>query len=161
MSILVEHSAEVNVPAAAAYTIIADMKHHDRITPKPPFGPLTIERGGVGAGTVISFQVTFFGRTDNCRSTIAEPQPGRVMVETETVRNTVSTFTVDPLGSKRSRVTISCLFQTRRGIAGAVEGWLVKRLMTPVLIEELRLLEEYGQTNRETLEAASVVNATR
>jgi hypothetical protein len=51
---------------------------------------------GLGAGTVIRFQMTLLGRTDDCHSVITEPEPGRVMVETETIRNTVTTFTVDP-----------------------------------------------------------------
>jgi hypothetical protein len=143
-----EQSAEVNAPAELTYKILADFQHHDRITPKPPFSPLVVEQGGVGAGTVIHFRITLLGRTDTCHSVITEPQPGRVMVETETNRNTVTTFTVDPSAvSGRSRVTISCAFQGRAGIFGAVERWIVTRLMTPVLAKEIRLLEEYALTH--------------
>jgi hypothetical protein len=148
MTFRVEQSAEVNASAHVAYTILADFKHHDQITPKPPFSPIVVEQGGVGAGTVIHFQTTFLGRTDNCHAVITEPEPGRVMVETETIRNTITTFTVDPgaVGG-RSRVTISCVFQGRGGILGAVERWIATRLMTPVLAKEIRLLEEYARTN--------------
>jgi hypothetical protein len=147
MTFCVEQSAEVNAPADVAYRIIADFKHHDHITPRPPFSPIVVEQGGVGAGTVIHFQTTFLGRTDNCHSVITEPQPGRVMVETETIRNTVTTFTVDPVASGRSRVTISCVFQGRGGLLGVIERWMVTRLMTRVLAKEIQLLEEYAQAN--------------
>jgi hypothetical protein len=147
MTYQVEQSAEVNAPAHVAYTILSDFKHHDRITPKPPFSPIVVEEGGVGAGTVIHFQTTFLGRTDNCHSVITEPEPGRVLVETETNRNTVTTFTVDPTVSNRSRVTIACVFQGRDGLLGVVERWIATRLITPVLAKEIRLLEEYAGTN--------------
>jgi hypothetical protein len=148
MTFRVEQSAEVNAAADVAYKILADFKHHDRITPKPPFGPITVEQGGVGAGTVIRFQTTLLGQTDDCYSVISEPEPGRVMVETETIRHTVTTFTADPSSvSSRSRVTISCVFQGRDGILGVVERWVAARLMTPVLAKEIRLLEEYARTN--------------
>jgi hypothetical protein len=147
MTFRVQQSAEVNAPADVAYKIIADYRHHDHIVPKPPFSPIVVEQGGVGAGTVIHFQVTLLGRTDTCHSLITEPEPGRVMVETETISKTVTTFTVDPGAiNGRSLVTISCLFQGRSGILGAIERWVVTRLMTPVLTKEIRLLEEYAQT---------------
>ena len=91
--------------------------------------------------------MTLLGRTSTCHSLITEPEPGRVMVETETISKTVTTFTVDPGAvSGRSRVTIACAFQGRYGIFGVIERWVVTRLMTPVLAEEIRLLEEYAGT---------------
>ncbi len=50
-------SALIDAPAAKVYGIIADYREgHPSILPKPFFGSIQIERGGTGAGTVISFQ---------------------------------------------------------------------------------------------------------
>jgi hypothetical protein len=44
---------------------------------------MDVERGGVGAGTVIRFRLRVFRRTRDFRAEITEPTPGRVLVETD------------------------------------------------------------------------------
>jgi len=64
------------------YTTIADYRNrHARILPEE-FSGLTVERGGIGDGTIIRFQMRVFGRTQTFRAAITEPEPGRVLVET-------------------------------------------------------------------------------
>jgi len=98
---------------------------------------------------VIRFQTTLLGQTEDCRSVITEPEPGRVMVETETIRNTVSTFTVNPSAVVgRSRGDNFLPLPGLRRYPGMVERWVAMRLMAPVLSKEIRLLEEYARTNQ-------------
>ena len=48
-------SSLIQAPAQQAYAIIADYRNgHPRILPRPYFVSLTVEQGGVGAGTDFS-----------------------------------------------------------------------------------------------------------
>src|SRR6476619_4413817 len=100
-----KHSSGIHVVTASAriasapervYAIIADYKNgHPRILPKQFLG-LAVEQGGVGAGTVINFQMRAFGRIVTNRSAVTEPEPGRVLVETELGgKGIVTPFTVE------------------------------------------------------------------
>jgi hypothetical protein len=54
----VSASAVINAPAKQVYTILADYHDgHPRILPQQYFSSLEVERGGVGAGTVLRFQM--------------------------------------------------------------------------------------------------------
>ena len=99
-------SAEISAPADRLYGIIADYRNgHPRILP-PAFTGLTVEAGGVGAGTRIRVGMRVFGRVMTFPAEITEPNPGRVLVERNLgERPSVTTFTVDPLEASRSRVT--------------------------------------------------------
>src|SRR5712691_11512375 len=89
----------VGAPAERVYRYIADYDlHHFRFLP-PAFSDYRVERGGYGAGTVISFKVTVGGRSQAYRAEVEEPEPGRVLVESDPRVGTVTTFTVTPEGA--------------------------------------------------------------
>lgn len=145
MTYRVEASAEVHAPADRVYAILADFReHHPKITPPKYFGPVTIEQGGMGAGTIIRFPMTVLGRKVDCRSIITEPAPGRVLVETETNTKTVTTFTVDRGPDGSSQVTIASQFTGRDGIMGAIERWIGRRVIRGIYAQELQLLDSYA-----------------
>ena len=80
------------------YRILADYRDgHPRILPRPPFVDLEVERGGVGAGTIIRFRMKSFGRIRNVRAEIAEPEPGRILLETDLDTEAVTRFVVEPV----------------------------------------------------------------
>jgi hypothetical protein len=136
----VRAEALVDTPAEVAYALIADYRDgHPRILPRPPFVSLDVERGGVGAGTVIRFQMRVFGRTRTFRAEIAEPEPGRVLVETDLDHGAVTTFTVEPAGAG-ARVTISTDLDCRDGLLGRLERFLVTRLLRPTYAREIAQL---------------------
>ena len=121
------------------YAIIADYHNgHPLILPKPYFVSLEVEEGGYGAGTLIRFQMKLMGRLQTFRAEISEPQPGRVLVETDLDTGTTTTFTMEEHGqTQASRVTIETVIQVREGLIGTLEGWLTERLLQPVYIKEL------------------------
>ena len=125
---------------ARVYATIADYREgHPRILPKQ-FSGLTVERGGVGAGTVIRFQMRAFGTTRNFRGEVTEPEPGRVLVETYQEPNpSATTFTVNPAGSG-CEVVISTVIPVRNGLLGSIERALIERYLIPIYREELGLL---------------------
>jgi polyketide cyclase/dehydrase/lipid transport protein len=121
-------SAILDVAPEKAFAVIADYRRgHPLILPRPPFIDLEVERGGVGAGTRIRFRMRSFGQTQTFHAEVSEPQPGRVLVETNEERG-VSTFTVTPEAGGRCRVTIETEWSSP-----APRGWIERLLAQPFL----------------------------
>ena len=142
---LIKISADALVPAAAetVYAILADYHDkHPRILPRPPFGDLTVNQGGSGAGTEISFTMQVMGKTQTFHATISEPEPGRMLVETDVERGTVTTFVVEPRGATQAHVTITTEMPGPEGFAGRLQQWFTGRLLRPVYQKELANLAE-------------------
>lgn len=134
----------IDVPAKRVYNILADYQHgHPLILPKPYFVSLQVEQGGVGADTIVKFQMKVLGRVHDFRAVVSEPEPERVLVETNEGTGVVTKFIVDPRNSgKSAHVTISTTTPVRDGWAGKVEGWLTKQLLYPIYVKELEQLTE-------------------
>ena len=90
----------VNAPAEAVYGYIRDMNVHPKFLP-PAFSDFHVESGGVGAGSVTRFKVTAGGRTRQYHMTVDEPEPGRVLRESDQNSSLITKFTVSP-GSGQS-----------------------------------------------------------
>jgi hypothetical protein len=139
----VEASAEIAAPAERVYGIVADYREgRPRITPPSFFSGIEVEQGGRGAGTVIRVGVHVAGMRSSFRAAVTEPEPGRVLVETDLEGGPVSTFVGDPLAPARTRVTITTRLQRRGRPMGMIERFLTIRLLRRVYAEELRLLAE-------------------
>ena len=135
-------SLEIQAPAARLYALIADYNQgHPRILPKPYFVALQVEQGGVGAGTQISFQMRLMGRLQSFHATITEPEPGRMLIETNLENGSATLFTVDPQeNGQQARVTIATTLPVRDGLLGSIEGWLASQLLRPIYQKELAQL---------------------
>jgi Polyketide cyclase / dehydrase and lipid transport len=139
----IEVSAEkvIDAPAGAAYGCIADMHDHARFLP-PAFTEFVIESGGVGSGTITRFKVTAGGRTREYRMKVSEPEPGRILTESDTNSSLATTFTVTPDGDK-SRVRISTSWDGAGGIGGIFERLFAPRVMRGIYTDELERLNTY------------------
>jgi hypothetical protein len=120
-------SASATIPARRerVYSLIANYNDgHPRILPRQ-FTSLVVEQGGVGAGTIIR-----------------EPDPGRVLVETDLDANgAVTTFTVNRGAAPAdSHVTISTELRMRSGVLGKIERTLSTLLLRPMYVQELENL---------------------
>lgn len=133
----------INASAAAVYEIIADYRtQHPLILPKPYFLSLDVEEGGYGAGTIVNFKMRVLGQTQSFHALITEPEPGRVLVETDLNSGIPTRFDVMPLKSQdRVRVTISTELKNR----GAVEGLIAKYLLQKIYRRELALLADIAE----------------
>jgi hypothetical protein len=101
-----------------------------------------VEEGGIGDGTVIRVEMKILGREQGFRAVITEPEPGRVLTETNE-DGYETTFTVEPQEDGiHTRVTITTVPPPAKGngFRGRLEGWLVRRFLTPVYRRELELL---------------------
>jgi len=134
-----------NTPVEEIYNIIADYRNgHPNILPKPYFLSLDVEEGGFGAGTIIRFQMRLLGQIQSFRSLITEPEPGRVLVETDIKSGIATSFTVESAGDNhQTRVTISTELKGRN----ALEGFIAKVILQKVYSRELELLAKLSKSD--------------
>jgi hypothetical protein len=141
--ILVSTERTVAAPADVVYGFIADMReHHPHFLP-PAFSDFHVESGGVGAGTITRFTLSAGGRARQCRTRIAEPEPGRVLTESDTESGAVTTFTVTPQGGA-TVVRISSVWDGPGGITGFLERLLAPRVMRRIYADQLERLAAYA-----------------
>jgi hypothetical protein len=93
------------------------------------------------------------GREFNYYLVVSEPQPGRVLVETDGKVGLVTTFTVEPVGSGQSRVTIATDSLSSPGFAGLMERLFTPLVMGRIYRQELRNLAAYvrDESNRQSV----------
>jgi hypothetical protein len=142
----VSAAAVIDAPPRRVYDIIADYRHgHPHILP-PQFRNLTVQRGGVGDGTEITFDVKALGRVQRFRARVTEPDPGHILVEENVEPEpSVTTFTVEERPGGRAEVVIRSDFPVRQGIAAGLERFLSRRFLQRMYREELRLLARRAQ----------------
>jgi hypothetical protein len=134
----------VGAPAEAVYDYIADMReHHPRFLPTA-FSDFEVESGGIGAGTVTRFAITAGGRTRRYRMQIAEPDPGRVLTESDIDSSLVTTFTVIPRGDS-CVVQIASRWDGAAGIGGFFERTFAPRALRGIYSDELGRLDAYAR----------------
>ena len=152
--IFVRESREIAAPAPLVYGIIADYRDgHPGILPPDAFPKgLEVLRGGVGAGTEIRFSMTVLGRTREVTSTVTEPEPGRVLVET-IPDGPVTRFVVEPLeGGERCRVTFQTSWSTR-GVKGLLERLFAPAALRKIYRAEQALLAEQAHRRASAIES--------
>jgi hypothetical protein len=146
---LVSAERTVDAPAGAVYGYIADMRgHHPHFLP-PAFSDFQVESGGVGEGTITRFTLTAGGRTRQYRMKVAEPEPGRVLTESDTGSSAVTTFTVTAQGGQ-SVVQIATTWEGAGGIGGFFERLFAPRVMRSIYADELERLDAYARAHHET-----------
>lgn len=139
-----EASGVVNAPPSVVYATLADYRiGHPKVLPKPYFSDIVVEAGGQGAGTEFRVTVTVLGTETKYHMRVAEPQPGRVLSETDLATGLTTTFTVDPIDDGQcSRVTIATDWISRGGLAGYAERLLTPFFMRRIYARQLRQMDE-------------------
>lgn len=147
-TIQVEVTATIDAPPQRVYAVLADYRtHHPNILPKPYFTSLAVEQGGIGAGTVVVAHMNVYGARRTYRLAVTEPQPGRVLVESDAEAGISTTFTVEPLdGGDRSRVTIATASRPAAGVAGWLERLINPAITRRIYRSELDQLNAYMQS---------------
>jgi hypothetical protein len=135
---------QVGAPAPVVYGWLADYAdHHHRFLPGA-FSDYAVESGGVGAGTVVAFSVTAGGRTRAYHVTDSEPEPGRVLQESDSGSSLVTTFTVTP-GGDTSTVCIASNWTGAGGIGGFFEKRFAPKVLRKLYLEELDRIDAYAR----------------
>ncbi len=142
-------AADLNARPEDVYATIADYRNgHPHIVPKETFSDLQVEQGGYGAGTVIRFKVKTLGVEQAAYQRVSEPEPGRILVEQDidSPRNTITTFTVNPIEQdQKAHVEIATTMNSSPGFQGFIERILIPILLLPVYRKELKQLEAVAQ----------------
>jgi hypothetical protein len=125
------------------YGIIADYKNgHPQILPNPPFISLIVEKGGIGAGSVLEVKMKVAGKIQTFKTVVTEPIPGRVLVETNDTGYR-TTFTVDPQDDgNKSYVTFTTEIPSDSKMSKKIEFFFSKMILPAVYKKELQLLAE-------------------
>jgi hypothetical protein len=135
--------AQIPAPPAMVYDLLADYhRGHADILPSRYFQRFKVEEGGVGAGTRISFEMRAFGSTRQFDMRVSEPEPGKILMETDLATGAATTFKVERApGGQGSVVSISTRYR-KDGVAGWLESLLSPRFLRQVFAEELELLAQ-------------------
>jgi uncharacterized protein YndB with AHSA1/START domain len=135
----------IGAPPAAVYAVLADYTtQHPRIMPASLFSDLEVESGGVGAGTIFHITLRMLGRRQQLHMRVAEPEPGRVLTETNLDTGVVTTFTVAPDdGGSRTLARMSSEWETDAGLRGLVDRLATPPFMKRVFAKQLRQLDRY------------------
>jgi uncharacterized protein YndB with AHSA1/START domain len=143
--IVVSAERVIDAPAEAVYRYVADMReHHPHFLPTA-FSDFQVESGGTGAGTITRFKVTAGGRTRDYRMEVGEPEPGRVLTESDTASSLVTTTTVTPRdGASLVRITTS--WDGAGGIGGFFERRFAPKAMRAIYADELNRLDTYARS---------------
>lgn len=143
-TIEVSSDGTVHAPADVVYGYVAGLEEHRPHYLASAFSDYRVESGGVGAGTVVRFRITAGGRSREYEMHVAEPEPGRVLSESDAGSSLVTTFTVIPHDAV-SRVRISTTWEGAGGIGGVFERLFAPKVLRRVYAEELERLDAYAR----------------
>ena len=132
--------AVIDAPAPTVLAVLRDFNGRHREILPPAFSNLVVEEGGVGAGTVMSFDLTLGGRTQRATSRVEEPGDG-VIEEHIVGRDMVTTFTVRPYGD-HATARIETTWQSASGLAGLLERLAAPRMLRQIYRDELARLNK-------------------
>lgn len=136
-------SSLIPAPPGIVYEIIADYKNgHPKILPNPPFVSLTVEEGGIGAGSVLEVKMKVAGKLQTFKTVVTEPEPGRVLVETNDT-GYITTFNVEPYDDgNKSNVSFTTEIANDSSLLKKIEFFFSKMILPAVYKKELQLLAE-------------------
>lgn len=125
----------------AIYEIFVDYHaKHGHILPAE-FRDLEVEAGGHGAGTIVRFRTRIAGVERSYRMIVSEPEPGRVLMESDTLSTLVTTFTVTPIqDGQQTHVQIMTELDSSSGLSSLFGRMLLPLIMRPIYKKELRQL---------------------
>jgi hypothetical protein len=151
-----EGAAQMKAPRAAAtrlidarpervYRMLADYHtEHPSILPKPYFASLVVERGGIGAGTVVRVGMRVMGMQQELVMRVTEPVPGEVLQEEDPDAGVTTTFTVIPAnGGTCSLLEIASVWSPKPGLRGLAERMLNPPITRRIYSKELDLIAEH------------------
>ena len=141
-------SLKIDAPPSRVYSIVADYhQHHPRILPPEYFKAIRVDEGGIGAGTRLTVTMRVLGTTQTFQHNVSEPEPGRVLVESDGEGYSVTTFVVDAADSGRASVlSITTEFTARKnGFPGRIERYLTRRILNRIYEKELALISAYAK----------------
>jgi len=148
-TVRVSITESVEAPSDVVYGVLADYRRgHPHILPERHFSDFTVEEGGTGAGTIIRYKLRTAGNERTIRAVVHEPEPGRILTETDLETGALTTFRLEPAsGTAHTSLTITTEWQSA-GLRGFVERWLAPPLLRKIYREEVRKLNEFVRVRK-------------
>jgi hypothetical protein len=138
--------AVVEAPARDVYSVLADYTHHHPHIMPAMFSGLEVESGGVGAGTVFHITLRIAGKDKRLHMRVDEPEPGRVLTETDLDSGSVTTFSLSRAGGDDPTVRIGSEWELRTGIGGVLDRVALPPMTRSLLRKQLAQLALYMRT---------------
>jgi uncharacterized protein YndB with AHSA1/START domain len=111
----------IPAPPARVHAALADYQGRARILPGN-YLDWTVEEGGQGAGTVVSYRLRAGRRARHYRLEVAEPTPGVTLVERDRESSLVTTWILNPTPSGTATdLRLSTIWEGAGGIGGLFE----------------------------------------
>jgi hypothetical protein len=141
----VSSSGRIAASPARVYGVIADYRwHHPQIVPPAYFRRLDVLEGGVGAGTRTRVEMRVLGSTRVFEQVVTEPEPGRVLMESDSDGLSVTTFKVEQGGGRdTTQLTITTALVARPGVAGLLERLIMSVVLRRIYRKEIVQLAAY------------------
>jgi uncharacterized protein YndB with AHSA1/START domain len=135
----------IPAPPARVHAALADYHGRARILPGN-YRDWTVEEGGQGAGTVVSYRLRAGRRERRYRMEVAEPTPGVTLVERDRESSLVTTWILNPTASATAtELGLSTIWEGSGGIGGFFERAFAPRGLRRIHGELLdRLTRQLG-----------------
>lgn len=105
----------------------------------------TVEKGGSGAGTVISYRLHAANRERFYRMRVTEPSRGKVLKESDEGSSLVTTWTLTPIeNNQQTRVQLATDWEGGKGIGGFFEKTFAPMGLRNIYKEMLDKLAVYA-----------------
>ena len=135
----------IPAPPARVHAALADYHGRARILPAS-YLDWTVEEGGTGAGTVVSYRLRAGRRERSYRMEVAEPTPGVTLVERDRGSSLVTTCIMSPTANATATdLHLSTIWEGVGGIGGVFERGFAPRGLRRIHGELLdRLTRQLG-----------------
>ena len=130
----------VERPSREVYAAIADYGGQHRRALPEAYHDYTVESGGSGAGTVVSWVLHVGTHQRPYRMQVTEPQPGETLREQDGASSFATEWRVEPEGDASRVRLVSTWEQRSRGVPALFERLFAPRSLARLHQETLRRL---------------------
>ena len=120
--IFVKKERVINAAPENVYAVLSDYKNQRPQMLTPNFLDYTVEKGGKGDGTVISYRLRAANRERPYKMRVKESVKGEVLTEHDSDSSLVTTWALAPLnGGQQTKVRVSSEWEGGTGVGGFFE----------------------------------------
>src|SRR5579859_1210303 len=120
-NITVSTERVIDASPAQIYDVLADYQNKRARMLTPNFIEYAVEKGGYGAGTVISYVLQAANRQRAYLMQVEEPVKGSVLTERDSHSSLVTTWVLSPISDQQTRVSVTSEWRGSQGVGGFFE----------------------------------------
>lgn len=134
----------IEAPPAEVYATLIDYQNKRPSLLTPNFLDYTVEKGGVGEGTEVSYRLQAGGRERPYHMQVTEPAKGQTLTEKDLNSSLSTTWTLTPAqGGRATKVQVTTSWEGSSGMGGFFE-----RTFAPMGLRRIynQMLSQLAQT---------------